>query len=88
MIPAGESGTVRVELLDARSASMMVDPHDGNPFQNLDRLLELRRQEADEFYDSITSPALDYDERNVLRQALAGMLWNKQYYFFDLLCIA
>lgn len=83
-IPAGESQTVRVELLDARSTSMIVDPHDGNPFPDLDRLLALRRQEADEFYDSITSAALDHDERNVLRQALAGMLWNKQYYFFDL----
>ena len=83
-IPAGESQTIRLELLDGRSASMIVDPHDGDPFHNLDRLFGLRRQEADEFYDSITPPALDYDEKNVLRQALAGMLWNKQYYFFDL----
>jgi hypothetical protein len=41
-------------------------------------------READEFYDAISPPALGADERNVMRQALAGMLWTKQYYYFDL----
>ena len=36
------------------------------------------------FYDTITPPSLSPDERAVMRQALAGMLWSKQYYFFDL----
>jgi Mannosylglycerate hydrolase MGH1-like glycoside hydrolase domain len=43
-----------------------------------------RKQEADEFYRAITPPKLTEDEGNVLRQALAGMLWTKQHYNFDL----
>ena len=42
------------------------------------------RQEADEFYHAISPPKLSADERMVMRQALAGMLWSKQYYYFDL----
>ena len=42
-----------------------------------------RQRDADEFYASITPPAVGDDERRVLRQALAGMLWSKQYYLFD-----
>ena len=40
-------------------------------------------READEFYGSITPPAATADESRVIRQALAGMLWTKQYYYFD-----
>jgi hypothetical protein len=43
-----------------------------------------REAEANEFYDSITSPSISQDARNVMRQAFAGMLWSKQYYYFDL----
>ena len=47
--------------------------------------LETRLKEADEFYDQAISPAVkaDPDRANVVRQALAGMLWSKQYYYFD-----
>jgi len=43
-----------------------------------------RRQDADAFYGRITPPAVGEDAANVMRQALAGMLWTKQYYYFDL----
>ena len=42
-----------------------------------------RLQEADEFYRSVTPPSVSPDAANVMRQAIAGMLWSKQYYFFD-----
>ncbi len=42
-----------------------------------------RRTEADEFYDGITTPDTSADERRLVRQALAGMLWSKQYYYLD-----
>src|SRR5262249_17428577 len=48
-----------------------------------DRIMQTRIDEANEFYHRITAPALNEDERRVFRQALAGMLWSKQYYFFD-----
>src|SRR5207253_3479685 len=40
-------------------------------------------READEFYHSITPKELSADHANVMRQALAGMLWTKQYFCFD-----
>jgi hypothetical protein len=49
-----------------------------------ERTLEQRRRDADDFYDSITPGGLADDERRTMRQALAGMLWSKQYYYFDL----
>jgi glycogen debranching enzyme len=45
--------------------------------------VEGRLREADEFYRSITPPSASDDAARVLRQALAGMLWSKQYYFLD-----
>ena len=45
-----------------------------------------RLKEADEFYDNITPAAVkaDPDRAMVMRQALAGMLWSKQYFYYDL----
>ena len=40
-------------------------------------------QEADEFYRSVTPPSVSPDAASVMRQAIAGMLWSKQFYFFD-----
>ncbi len=47
-------------------------------------VVRARLAEADSFYDLITPDNLSPDEQSVMRQALAGMLWSKQYYFFDL----
>jgi hypothetical protein len=45
--------------------------------------MNARRREADEFYQSIQPPSLTEDQARIMRQALAGMLWGKQYYFYD-----
>jgi hypothetical protein len=45
--------------------------------------MHARVQEADTFYQAVTPPGLSSDAANVMRQALAGMLWSKQYYYFD-----
>ena len=56
-----------------------------NPFdRGFDQTFAARRREADEFYRAITPPGVSEDAANVMRQALAGMLWSKQYFFFDL----
>ena len=47
------------------------------------QILEARRRDADEFYRSITPPGVGEDAANVMRQGLAGMLWSKQYFFYD-----
>jgi hypothetical protein len=48
-----------------------------------DQVFEDRRTEADEFYTSITPSGLSADRARIMRQALAGMLWSKHYYFLD-----
>jgi hypothetical protein len=53
------------------------------PLAGADALIARRRAEADEFYDAITPPAVTDDAKAVMRQALAGMLWSKQCYYFD-----
>ena len=51
--------------------------------KSFDKVFDDRLLEADEFYKSLTPPAVSADEANVMRQALAGMLWSKQFFFFD-----
>jgi len=48
-----------------------------------DALFELRRREADEFYDALVPRFVGDEERLVLRQAFAGLLWSKQFYRYD-----
>ncbi len=79
----------RVEVPAGGEASMLVrltreDPGTlGAPFAQAAELFARRRAEADEFYQAITPPVLDDDAASVMRQALAGMLWSKQCYYFD-----
>ncbi|HEY7284488.1 MAG TPA: hypothetical protein VH497_03520 [Vicinamibacterales bacterium] len=73
-LAAGESRTLRLRLADAESA---LDPG------SFDRMMVERRREADEFYASVIPSSLGADASNVMRQALAGMLWSKQFYYYD-----
>src|SRR5262245_17726724 len=54
-----------------------------DPLADVDATVERRRREADEFYEAIHPPKATADEKLVQRQALAGMLWTKQIYLFD-----
>ncbi len=57
---------------------------DAEPFgAGFDQVLTRRRREADEFHDALGGPDLSDEHRLVLRQAVAGMLWSKQFYDFD-----
>src|SRR2546427_342832 len=56
----------------------------GKPLgKGFDTIVERRRREGDEFYADVVPPRLSDDARNVMRQALAGMLWSKQWFHFD-----
>lgn len=50
--------------------------------ENFDMVVEERRMDSDEFYSRFNSGALSDDLRNIMRQALSGMLWTKQFYMF------
>ncbi|PYX75228.1 MAG: glucosidase [Acidobacteria bacterium] len=74
-VQAGGSKVVRLRL----SAKPPADA-----FATFDQIFAACLADADEFYDRITPHSLSEDERSVHRKALAGMLWSKQYYYFDL----
>jgi hypothetical protein len=78
MIGAGKTLVIRLRLTKKFVESKV------NPFgKRFDKIFDDRISEADEFYKSVTPPAVSKDEANVMRQALAGMLWSKQFFFFD-----
>jgi len=79
-IPAGESAVVRLRLTDEPVPAEAVRERLGATF---DETLRLRRGEADDFYDERLAAGLTADQRQVTRQALAGMLWSKQYFGYD-----
>jgi len=75
-VPAGGSAVVRLRLTDGEPA--------GNPFgDGFDDIFAGRIREADEFYATVIPARLSGDSRTIMRQALAGMLWSKQWYHYD-----
>ena len=58
-------------------------PGGSDPFADFDAVFEARAAEADAFYAALQRPIADADTRLVQRQALAGMLWSKQFYGYD-----
>lgn len=74
-IGGGDKTTIKLRL----SKNELKDPF-GNEF---DEVFAQRIFETDEFYNAI-SKAKDEDEKNIQRQAFAGMLWNKQYFNIDI----
>ena len=76
-VGAGETSTIRLRLSDLAPAAM------DDPFNQFDEIMQDRQHEADQFYQAITPTRVNQDEARVMRQALAGMLWSKQYFGFD-----
>jgi len=56
----------------------------GDAFRDFDQVMATRHAEADEFYATLQQDIADEDQRLVQRQALAGMLWSKQFYYIDI----
>ncbi len=73
-----EGGERRVLRLRWRPAALP-----GHPFVDHDEIFAARLAEADAFYAALQTGIADADARLVQRQALAGMLWSKQFYRYD-----
>jgi len=73
VIEPGETQTILLRL----SANQQ-----SKPFADAQKLFVTRREEADEFYRAVSTAQTD-DERAVQRQALAGLLWSKQFFYYD-----
>jgi hypothetical protein len=74
-IPAQGSVKIKLRLSDAELPQ---------PFGDFDTIVAQRRSEADEFYAPLQAGIDDADARLVQRQALAGMIWSKQFYYYDI----
>ncbi len=79
VIPPGEAMSVRWRLCPDDAAVI----ERGELGAEFDSVLARRRAEADEFYQAITPPGVTAEDALTLRRALAGMLWGKQFYYFD-----
>ncbi|WP_323989812.1 MGH1-like glycoside hydrolase domain-containing protein [Nguyenibacter sp. L1] len=75
VLPPGGSARVRLRLRPAGA--------EGAPFVDFDRVFDDRRAEADEFYAVLQQDVADSGHRAVQRAAFAGMLWSKQFYYFN-----
>ncbi len=73
-IDGGESQTFRLRLSS--------NPHP-QPFEEYDTLFEAAKNNADAFYTDLQKDFTNEDEKNVQRQAFAGMLWSKQYFDYN-----
>jgi len=74
----GETRSIRLRFTDCL-------PHDASASilsQEFDEIFDLRRREADEFYETVIPADLSDDNRSVMRQALGGLLWSKQFYHY------
>jgi len=74
-LAAGESTVIRLRLAAEFTTK---------PFQKFDSLFDARKQDADKFYEGLQKDIPNAEERMIQRQALAGMLWSKQFYLYDL----
>ncbi len=74
-VPAGGQAIVRMRLARGRNPQ---------PFSDFDALLTRRREETDVFYALVQSDLPDAEARMIHRQALAGMIWGKQFYYLDI----
>jgi hypothetical protein len=76
-VPAGKEVTLRLRLFASDQAPL-------TPFgPEFDRIFAERIADTDEFYDAILSPDLTPQARSISRQAAAGLLWSKQFYFYS-----
>ena len=76
-IPAGETITIKLRL------AAMIEKHPLDaPFADFETTFRQRIDEADEFYNVVFPERLSLEGRSIARQALAGLLWSKQYYHY------
>ena len=74
-IAAGASTTIRVRLSGG--------PAKASPFADFDQVFTQRKSEADAFYAGLQGNVGDEDLRRIQRQAYAGILWSKQFFYYD-----
>ena len=78
-VSAHGSAVVRLRLSNREP----LPSRSGSDTKSFENCLEQRKQDADAFYATVIPQSVAPDQANVMRQALAGMLWTKQHYIYD-----
>jgi Glycosyl hydrolase family 63 C-terminal domain len=74
-LPGGGSKTIRLRLANKFAPE---------PFKDFDDIFKSRLTEADEFFGDIQNGINTADDKNIQRQAIAGMMWSKQFFYYDI----
>jgi hypothetical protein len=84
-VAPGQFQTIRLRLSNVAPKLPPVEKDSElAPFgTSFDAFIDMREREADTFYRTVIPSSLAADEANVMRRALAGMLWSKQFYYYD-----
>ena len=82
-VAAGGSAVIRLRLTTAAPSEFAAGGASAPCGAGFDEIFAARRREADEFYAAVVPSTFDADQADVMRQALAGMLWSKQFYYYD-----
>ncbi len=84
-IKGGKSATLNLHLTKTApgNARSLKKKSPVSSVEDFESIFTSRLKEADEFYSTIIPSSLGADEANVMRQALAGMLWSKQFFNYD-----
>eukprot|EP00933_Yihiella_yeosuensis_P012827 TRINITY_DN12205_c0_g1_i1.p1 TRINITY_DN12205_c0_g1~~TRINITY_DN12205_c0_g1_i1.p1 ORF type:complete len:989 (-),score=172.28 TRINITY_DN12205_c0_g1_i1:297-3263(-) len=77
-VPSGGKVTVRLRLCPAKKSFAK------GAFADFDTVLKSRQEEADKFYQVLQADLSDDQKKMIQRQALAGMIWTKQFYYYDI----
>lgn len=88
-VGAGQSAAIHLRLTQGRNLasasgrSRRRSPATPDPFADFNAVFAQRIREADEFYANLQRDLKDPDARHVQRQAFAGMIWSKQFFYYD-----
>ncbi|MBZ5602980.1 MAG: glucosidase [Acidobacteriia bacterium] len=73
----------KVHVAARSSVVLRLSLTDGAAIEDVDAIVASRKSDADEFYATVHPPRASDEEKMIQRQALAGLLWSKQFYYFD-----
>ena len=78
-IGAHASSTIQLRLTKSTPES-----NNDSAYHDFDQFLDRRKQDCDDYYARVMPAGLSTEQKLVFRQAVAGMLWSKQFYNYDI----